>query len=386
VEFFIQGNDTQWIDLAETKLYLKVRVLAADGKALADTNLVAPVNNFLHTMFQQCSVYLNEVMITPSANQYAYRSYIETLLAYSKEYKKSQAQCSLYFRDKDPGNKDFTKDDGLKSRFEFTKASKSLELMGRPFSDIFVQNKFLVPGIDLRVQFLRSTPEFCLLSATDVKYQVQIQEARLVLQKHSLLPSLATAHIKTWESGNLVTYPLRRVEVKTYTLAPGTVQNINENLLTGLCPDRIILALVESTNYIGSVVSNPFEFQDFGLNYIDVSLNGDHSLATHIDFSSNQYLQLYYNLFYGLGVTNDDVGIELSREDFKKTPLMAYNLRHMREGFTTPKHGNVKIELKFKAGITNAVTVLVYAEYQSVLYIDKNKNIFYKDYSIHNLP
>jgi len=63
-------------------------------------------------------------MITPSAYQYAYRSYIETLLAYSKEYKKSQAQPSLYFWDKDPANKDITKDD------------KSVELMGRRFSDI----------------------------------------------------------------------------------------------------------------------------------------------------------------------------------------------------------------------------------------------------------
>jgi len=133
-------------------------------------------------------------------------------------------------------------------------------------------------------------------------------------------------------------------------------------------------------------VTNPFEFKDFGPKYIDFSLNGDHSLATRLDFDSNQYLQLYYNLFYGLGITKDDVGIELGREDFKKTLLIAYNLRHLCEGFTTPKHGSVKIELKFKAGLTAAVTVLVYAEYQSVLYIDKNKNIFYKDYSSSNLP
>jgi len=47
VEFFIQGNDSQWIDLTETKLYLKVKTLASDYKTLAGTNLVAPVNHFL---------------------------------------------------------------------------------------------------------------------------------------------------------------------------------------------------------------------------------------------------------------------------------------------------------------------------------------------------
>ena len=385
LEFFIQGNETQYIDLSETKLYIRVSILAGDGKALPDTVIVAPVNNFLHSLFQQCTVYLNEVMITPSSNQYAYRSYIETLLAYGKEYKKSQAQCALYYKDKDPTNKNPEVADGFKSRFDISKASGAFELVGRPFSDLFAQNKFLIPSIDLRVQFLRSTPEFCLISANDAKFQINITEARLIVQKHNLLPSLTTTHLKSLEDGNLVTYPLRRVEVKTYTLAPGSVQNINENLLTGLLPDRIIIGLVESSKYIGTIVSNPFEFKDFQLSYIDVSVNGENSsnLATHVNFAQNQYIQLYYNLFDGLGVTNDDTGIELTRTEFKTCPLMAYNLRHVKDGFTTPKHGNVKIELKFRRGLEHAVTVVVYAEYQSILYIDKNKNIFYKDYNIH---
>jgi hypothetical protein len=383
IEFFVQSNDTQFIDLSETKLYLKAKIVTSDLKNLKEDVIVTFVNNALHSLFSQCSVYLNEVMITPSSNQYAYRSYIETLLGYNKEFHKSQAQCALYFKNKDSTNTDPTKDDGFGKRFQFSKGSKEVELIGRPYSDIFVQNKFLVPGVDMRIQFLRSSPEFCLHATADGKYNVQITEAKLIIQKHTILPSLMTNILKSWEDGALVTYPMKKVEVKAYTLAPGTVQNVNENILTGILPDRIIIGLIRSTDYAGNITTNPFNFQDFGLSFIDVSVNGDKSSSVpiHVDFNADQYIQLYYNLFYALGITNDDCGIEMTRSDFKGSPLMAYNLRHVKDSFTLPRHGSVKIELKFKNGLTEAVTVLVYAEYQSILHIDKNKNIFYKDYS-----
>ena len=96
---------------------------------------------------------------------------------------------------------------------------------------------------------------------------------------------------------------------------------------------------------------------------------------------NNEYIQLYNNLFEGLGISNDDVGLDLTREQYKKHPLMVYNLREIKEGFGIPKYGNVKIDLRFKNALTSSVTVILYAEYQSVLHIDKNKNVFYKDYS-----
>lgn len=386
IEFFIQSNDVQFIDLSETKLYLKAKIVKAEGGAdIPATEVVAPVNNFLHSLFQQCSIYLNEVLVTPSSNQYAYRSYIETVLAYSKEFKKSQAQGALYYKDKDPNTKGVgdEDDDGYKTRFEMTKGSATFELIGRPFADLFVQNKYLIPGIDVRVQFTRSTPEFCLFAAADGKYKIIISDAKLLVQKHTLLPSLVMKTLKTWEHGKPISYPMKRVEIKTYSLAPGTLTSVNENLLSGLLPDRIIIGLVASTDYLGSITTNPFHFRHFGLNYVNVSVNGDQStnLPIHLDWTSNVYIQLYNNLFYGLGIANDDAGIDLSRIEYKKHPLMVFNLRHTKEGFPNPKHGNVKLELKFGANNQGAITVLVYAEYQSVLHIDNNKNVYFKDYS-----
>jgi len=43
------------------------------------------VNNFLHSLFSQCSVTINGVSITPYEDLYQYRTYFETLLTYGRD-------------------------------------------------------------------------------------------------------------------------------------------------------------------------------------------------------------------------------------------------------------------------------------------------------------
>jgi hypothetical protein len=344
-------------------------------------------------MFQQAAIYLNEVLVTPASNRYAYRSYLDTLLSYNKEFKKSHAQSALYFIEKDPDVVSDTADDGFKHRFELTKGSKVFEMVGRPFCDLFMQNKYLIPGIDVRISFLRSTPAFCLFAESLLAVDgsalaapacsVKIMEARLLIKKHTILPSLLTSTLQAMDQGHPATYPMKRVEVKTYSLALGTVSDVNDSILTGLLPDRILIGLLSAKAYSGDMKKNALAFGHFAISRVDVAVNGDTTtyLPLQLDIDGNQYIQLYNNLFEGLGMSNDDVGLDITRESFKKHPLMVYNLRHIRDGFALPKYGSVKIDLSFKNSLPEAVTVLIYAEYQSVLYIDKSKNVYFKDFS-----
>ena len=100
ITFLIVGTD-EYIDLSKTILYVKGKVTDGNGDALSggtQTN-VAPVNNFLHSLFKQVDVYLNGKQVTPAMGTYAYRSYIETLLNYDVSAKKSQLSSALYFKD-----------------------------------------------------------------------------------------------------------------------------------------------------------------------------------------------------------------------------------------------------------------------------------------------
>ena len=84
ITFLIAGTD-EYIDLSKTILTVTGNIMKKDGKTKltggGQTN-VAPVNNFLHSLFRQVDVYLNGKQVTPAMGTYAYRSYIETLLNY----------------------------------------------------------------------------------------------------------------------------------------------------------------------------------------------------------------------------------------------------------------------------------------------------------------
>ena len=84
LEFLIPADNDTYVDL-NIKLYIRGNLLKADGTNLDNTDFTAVTNNFLHSLFSQCSITLNGVTITKATELYNYRSYFETLLTYDTE-------------------------------------------------------------------------------------------------------------------------------------------------------------------------------------------------------------------------------------------------------------------------------------------------------------
>ena len=59
IDFEISGSGTDYLDLANTFIKAKVRVISANGVAYDNDDMVAPVNNLLHSMFNKVDVTLN---------------------------------------------------------------------------------------------------------------------------------------------------------------------------------------------------------------------------------------------------------------------------------------------------------------------------------------
>jgi len=72
LKFLIPGNTETYID-QDIKLFVRGRLFGADGKDLDASDFTAGTNNFLHSLFSQCSISLNGVNITPSSEMYPYR-------------------------------------------------------------------------------------------------------------------------------------------------------------------------------------------------------------------------------------------------------------------------------------------------------------------------
>lgn len=110
IEFNIPSSNEEYTSLAETQLFIRVNIikLNAENKPvdLEADEPVGPVNLFLHSLFSQVDVYLNDRLITPSTNTYAYESIIQTLLSYGSDAKHTQLTSALFYPDT-PGKRLF---------------------------------------------------------------------------------------------------------------------------------------------------------------------------------------------------------------------------------------------------------------------------------------
>ena len=110
IEFLLPGSGDRYLDLANTYLFVKARVVRGDGGNLPPDATVGPVNNWMHSLFSKVDVSLNGTLVTPSTNTYAYRAYIETLLSHGAEAKTSQLTSELWYKDT-AGHMDATDDE-----------------------------------------------------------------------------------------------------------------------------------------------------------------------------------------------------------------------------------------------------------------------------------
>ena len=116
---------------------------------------MAPLNNWLHSLFSQVDVYINDTLVTTSSITYPFRAYIETLLSYSAEATKTQLFSQLWYKDT-AGHMNGTLDNGgnagLAERRKYIVESRVVEMMGRLHVDLFLQYRFLLNSVSVKIR------------------------------------------------------------------------------------------------------------------------------------------------------------------------------------------------------------------------------------------
>ena len=169
IEFLIPGSGDDYLDLANTMLHVQAKVARANGDDLDLADPVGPVNNWLHALFSQVDVYLNGTLVTPSTNTYAYRAYIETLLSYGPDAKDTQLTSQLWHKDTTTRMDAVEIADGPAANEGFVARRENIvrslvDMMDRLHVDLFLQDKFLINGVDVKIRLVRSKPAFALMA------------------------------------------------------------------------------------------------------------------------------------------------------------------------------------------------------------------------------
>lgn len=386
IEFHITGSGEEYTDLRQAWLFVKTKVIKGDGNELDVGEKVGPVNLFFQALFGQVDVTLNDKLISDSTNTYPFVAMIETLATYGSDAKKSQLTAGLFYKDTagkmDEGDPNATTPNkGLQSRYNFIKESSIVEMMGPLHSDFFKQDRLLLNGVGLRIRLNRSKNAFCLMSSVpDAAYKVIISHASLFVRKVLVSPDTFLGHVEALKHAPAL-YPIRRVQCKVLSIPRGNMSFTPDDVFLGQIPKRIVLALVENEAFNGAYKKNPFNFQHFKATQVGVYVNGESMpmKALQLNFDQNQYLSGYMSLFSGLGLLYHDQGNAISREEYPEGYTMyAFDLSpDLSAGphVSALKQGNLRLGFQFAEGLPSTVNCIIYAEFDSIIEIDANRNI-----------
>ena len=192
---------------------------------------------------------------------------------------------------------------GLRTRSEWTKASKTVELQGRIHSDLFNQKKLILNGVDLMVKLHRHKPEFCLLSAnTAPAYKIISVDAILYVKKIELTPSVFNA-INTVLNDKNSQYAITRTTPKVFTVPRGQQSQNIGNAFLGEIPKRIAICMMDNDSYNGNYKKNPFNIKHHNLTQIGTSVNGEEVpfKSLKLNFDEKLFVTAYNTLFSGTG-------------------------------------------------------------------------------------
>jgi len=396
IEFLVRGADNLLLDLNNSKIEIKVRILRDNGTNITDDDNVGPVNLLLHALFAHVEVELCGKSYGDPNSLYPYKAYIETLLNCPVDVLESRVKAEGWEKDTadrmDVTNPDLDNKEaniGLKTRAIDFRESRTVTLIGRPHHELFHQEKDIPPNCDLKLRLFRNRAPFCLLAEKPkqindrVNYRIDIRAARFFLRTKVLSPHVSLAFEQAILKTNFRLRPAKN-PMKHVSIPVGVSCFELDNVYMGLLPDRIFVCLVGDENMAGSFYTNPFEFGHYNLSQIGIKVNSEAIPRPPLSLSfrdgEEDYLRGYMLLLEALGIDEGDRSIDLTPEEwasgytifgFKITPgpIGASGARSIQ------RSGSLRIEVKFSTPTAININLLLYAEYPNLVEIDRFRNM-----------
>ena len=437
ITFLVAGTD-EYLDLSKTILTVTGKIVKPDGSKLSGGSQtdVAPVNNFLHSLFKQVDVYLNGKQVTPAMGTYAYRSYIETLLHYDESAKKSQLSSCLYYKDTAgemdssgalPSEKTIqnvtavtsgqpnaaarltkeavkipvpgTGNQGFAKRCQFIINGNQFVLSGPIFADIFMSDRLLLSFMNLKVVLNRSNPEFCMMDKStnaSVKPRIKLTEVNLKVRKVKV-DELVSNGIEQMLKQSPALYPLRRVECKILAVPENFPSIRQDNIFSGIIPKTFVFGLVDVDAANGTYGKNPYNFAHFGVTRVSLTSNGEEipfkqltlsypkAADGKVDTATDDQLdfdEAYNTLFSGTGKIYSNIGLDITRDDYAGGfALYAFDLTpdmcNTNDYFNTVQRGSLSLALSFRESLSTPLAMVCYGDFENIIRIDSERNAIY---------
>ena len=387
IEFSIKSAIDHYLDLDESRMIVTTKITKANGTDMDNNLQAAPVNLMLHSMFREIDVTLNDTPASDPNSLYPYRAYLETLLNYSEEVQKNRLLTEGWVKDTaaqmavtDLAGANI----GLKDRATRSATSTLMNLVGRPHLDIFHQGRLICPNVALRIKLIPSSNQFACISpppaaqGVQEQFKVVIQNVTFMMRIKKLADSAHLAICKTMLT-KTIKLPYAKVQVKHLTIPANVTTQDFDGIYDGALPDLVVVGLVADEDFAGHYNRNPFNFQAFNVNRMELMRNGVRrpTYGYTPNFTTKQYNEDYTTLLSQLKLNKGDKCLALTPEEWANGyTLYAFQVTDgpIGSGANSPRSaistGKLRLSIGFSAANTTSIKVILLS--QSVGFIDIN--------------
>ena len=372
IEFVINSSQNEYLDLNDTLLYLKLKVLNSDGSNLSNASKASPSNFLLNALFSDVVLYLNNTVIEGGSPDYAHKATIESIFNFNDDARRLQLLPAGYTDVADEGEK-------------WVKESKEFELCGALRLNFMNQPKYLLPSVDVKILLKRNKSEFCITLPKDdaaVNPKIEIMKATLYVRKVKVSPAVQLGHQLGLLKQNAV-YPYTKSKVVTNVIPTGSLSFTKDNLFSHTrLPKFVVVCMVNADACNGSYKADPFYFDHFKVLSLGLYRDGQSLPFREIyepDFEKNLYTKEFVkSIIHNTEHLNTNLNNGISMQDFKNGyTFFTFNLTpdFSMCDVQQPASGNLRLDIKFRAVTVNAINVITYGMYDSEIQITKNREI-----------
>jgi hypothetical protein len=388
---------------------VSVKLTKADGvTTIGKDQHVAPINNILHSLISSCNVSLNNVPINDTINHYPYRSYITDLLGFDSNARYSWMEATGFYLDTASFmNNAAGGNDGFNNRRRLWRNAEDKEytglertFMGRLHTDLDTIEGGIIPGVEIRVVLTLAKPEFVLMVKDNDQndYKIVLTKASLWIPVATIRPEVFKKIEHSLEKGPCHYY-IEKVQIREKNIPANSSTFYTENLFaTVQLPARMILAFLPTSAFLGDFHKNSFDFQrkweaapaawrggvggnKCFIEKISVTLNGRSLDGLESRAVLQDDMTMFVRLNHLLGYQKSRTGNSITYPDFLNGFYLAmYDVSTSGQSavdYVIPavKDGNLRLAVEFSSTTQTELTCLIFAEFPSVIQIDKFRRI-----------
>jgi hypothetical protein len=257
--------------IQDTNLQVTITIKKADGTL--PTKPVAPVNNFLHSLFHTIRLTINDVQLNVTPGLYHYKAYLSNCLTYGGSEKATHLECQGWHTDSAGQMGPVNANEGWKDRMQNFRVNYSpsqpyrstgYTVFGRLMHDLVSCETGLPPGTKIKLELERNTAAFFLMSEKEdtEQYYVDLSNvclyvplAQLSQNVYNEINALYSSNPKEPQE---VSIHFRKQEVKLISIPKGKSEFVTETLFPDSdLPCKIIVCFIPTKNKKGDYHLNP---------------------------------------------------------------------------------------------------------------------------------